>query len=307
MTFLLCLMTLAVLGGSPANRNNSFLSYIDKYKDIAILEMHKYGIPASITLAQGLLESGAGSSELSVKGNNHFGIKCHGWQGRTVYHDDDLRGECFRAYDSPEESFEDHSLFLVKRDRYRSLFLLASTDYKGWAHGLKACGYATNPRYAQKLIDLIETYNLQQYDQVKGERVKASSAISKHQPSAPTKQDVRSHQLARYNGSVYLYARQGDTFQSLAKEVNVSASTLANVNERDKNDVLREGEIIYLKKKAKRAEKKFKNHPHVVKAGQSLYAISQLYGVQLKSLIKMNTWLEARDYQVKAGDKIRVY
>lgn len=297
-------LSVSAFAGSPQRRNTSFEQYIMQYKGIAIEEMQKYGIPASITLAQGLLESGAGKSELSVKGNNHFGIKCHGWSGRTIYHDDDLNGECFRAYDSPEQSFEDHSLFLARRDRYQRLFVLSPTDYVGWAHGLKACGYATNPRYAQNLIDIIETYELSQYDQAPKQRVEASKVLPPDQPKAPS---VALHPIRRYNDNAYLYARQGDTFASLAKETGVSASALSSVNERDKSDVLREGDIIYLKKKAKRAEKKFKGRPHVVKQGQSLYLIAQLYGVQLKSLIKMNKWLEARGYQVSVGDKVRVY
>lgn len=293
-----------LLGGNPVKRNTAFEQYIEQYKSIAIEEMRKYGIPASITLAQGLLESGAGSSELSVRGNNHFGIKCHGWEGRTIYHDDDLNGECFRAYDNPVQSYEDHSLFLAKRDRYRRLFLLSQTDYRGWARGLKACGYATNPRYAQKLIDIIETYGLNAYDYLEPPRVEASASLER--AASPTVKPS-AHQVMKYNNNYYVYARSGDTFASLARETGVSASTLADVNERNKNDKLGEGDIIYMEKKAKKADRKFKNHPHVVKQGQSLYTISQLYGVQMKSLIKMNKWLKACGNQVKVGDKVRVY
>ena len=125
--------------------NQAYQQYIYQYKDLAIHEMLRYGIPASITLAQGLFESSAGRSELSVKGNNHFGIKCHGWEGRGIYHDDDEKGECFRAYDNVLQSYEDHSKFLHDNSRYASLFRLSRTDYQGWAYGLKACGYATNP------------------------------------------------------------------------------------------------------------------------------------------------------------------
>lgn len=144
--------------------NSVYQEYIDQYKDLAIEEMLRYNIPASITLAQGIFESGAGRSELSVKGNNHFGIKCHGWTGRSVYHDDDARNECFRAYDNVLQSYEDHSKFLRYNVRYNSLFTLQRTDYRGWAQGLKACGYATNPRYADKLIELIELYKLYELD-----------------------------------------------------------------------------------------------------------------------------------------------
>lgn len=145
---------------SQIRRNSVYQTYIDLYKDLAIEEMVRHKIPASITLAQGLLESAAGRSELARKGNNHFGIKCHGWTGRRVYYDDDERNECFRAYDNVSQSFEDHSMFLSKQNRYSRLFRLSMTDYKGWARGLKACGYATNPRYADKLIEIIELYEL---------------------------------------------------------------------------------------------------------------------------------------------------
>ena len=147
--------------------NADYQAYIDRYKDIAIEEMAVYHIPASITLAQGLLESGAGKSYLSTHGNNHFGIKSHGWTGRTLRHDDDRKQESFRAYDSARESFQDHSKFLAGRERYQRLFSLSITDYKGWARGLKECGHATNPSYAQRLISIIETYKLYEYDRVK--------------------------------------------------------------------------------------------------------------------------------------------
>ena len=143
------------------------MDYIEKYKDIAMREMQEYKIPASITLAQGLLESGNGNSELAKKSNNHFGIKCHkDWTGKRTYHDDDEKGECFRVYESPEDSYRDHSIFLKKGQRYAFLFDLKITDYKGWAKGLKKAGYATLPVYANVLIKLIEDYNLAQYDQM---------------------------------------------------------------------------------------------------------------------------------------------
>lgn len=302
---LLLLLSVPVLAGTPIRRNSSYEQYIDRYKAIAIEEMRKYGIPASITLAQGLLESGAGQSDLSQKGNNHFGIKCHGWTGRTISHDDDRNGECFRAYDSPQQSFEDHSLFLARRERYQRLFSLSPTDYKGWANGLKACGYATNPRYAQNLINIIETYELHQYDAAPTSRVEATRVLG--ETAKPKKPKADLHPVKRYNDNYYVYARRGDTFSSLSKELGVSAAKLADYNEREENDALREGDIVYLKKKAKRAEQRFKSHPHVVGQGQSLYLVAQLYGVQLKSLVKMNKWLEKQGYQVRVGDKVKLY
>lgn len=164
---LLLLLSVSVLAGTPIRRNSSYEQYIDHYKAIAIEEMRKYGIPASITLAQGLLESGAGQSELAQRGNNHFGIKCHDWTGKKMYQDDDEKGECFRVYSDASESFADHSDFLRYRDRYKSLFNNEITDYKAWAYGLKAAGYATDPSYPVKLIKLVEDYHLYDYDKMK--------------------------------------------------------------------------------------------------------------------------------------------
>ena len=297
-----------VFADGPIRRNATFQAYIDKYKDLAITEMNRYGIPASITLAQGLLESGAGRSDLTVRGNNHFGIKCHGWDGRSITHDDDANGECFRAYDSPLQSFEDHSKFLAGRSRYSSLFSLSHTDYKGWANGLKACGYATNPRYAQNLIDPIESYQLYMYD-TPSTRTSASNLLAARQQtvSTPAVAQRRLHPIHRYNDNYYLRARQGDSYESIGREVEISGRELANANEQDRRTQLQEGDIVYLKKKAKRAEKRYKNCPHTVRNGESLYTIAQLYGVRLKSLVKMNPQLAMADYQVRVGDRIRVY
>lgn len=278
--------------------NSTYQAYIDKYKDIAIREMHSYGIPASITLAQGLLESGAGTSELTQKGNNHFGIKCHGWTGRTTYHDDDMTNECFRAYDTALDSFEDHSKFLSSSKRYQNLFKLSHTDYKGWAHGLKKAGYATNPIYAHKLIEIIEVYKLHQYD-------KASKKGKKDTTVDEARRDGPLHPIYLYNHNYYLRARQGDTFRAIGEETGISYKKIAKANERDKNDVLKEGEIVYLKKKRKKADKQFKNHRHIVKTGESLYSISQIYGIRLKSLYKMNGFDER--HRIYVGDQIRVY
>lgn len=159
--FVLSIITfLCVSLNAQLKWNSRYQAYIDQYKDLAIAEMLKYNIPASITLAQGLLESGAGMSELARNGNNHFGIKCHDWTGARTYHDDDANNECFRAYRDVYESYEDHSRFLARQPRYRSLFRLKRTDYKGWAKGLKKCGYATSPTYAKQLIGIIELYKL---------------------------------------------------------------------------------------------------------------------------------------------------
>lgn len=280
--------------------NSRYQAYIDQYKDLAIAEMLKYDIPASITLAQGLLESGAGMSELARKGNNHFGIKCHDWGGATTYHDDDEEQECFRKYRDVYESYEDHSRFLARQPRYRSLFRLKRTDYKGWARGLKKCGYATSPTYANKLIGIIELYKLHKYDKAtKYDRFMVSRSEVKG--IAP---GTNLHQIHIYNKNYYLIARSGDTFKSIAKEVGVSYKKIAKYNERDKNDTLIPGEVVYLKKKQKKADKAYKNRPHRVKAGESMYSIAQYYGIRTESLYKMNKL--GPDYSLKAGDCLRV-
>ena len=280
--------------------NSRYQAYIDQYKDLAIAEMLKYDIPASITLAQGLLDSGAGLSELARKGNNHFGIKCHDWDGATTYHDDDEEQECFRKYRDVYESYEDHSRFLARQPRYRSLFRLKRTDYKGWARGLKKCGYATSPTYANKLIGIIELYKLHKYDKAtKYDRFMVSRSEVKG--IAP---GTNLHQIHIYNKNYYLIARAGDTFKSIAKEVGISYKKIAKYNERDKNDTLIPGEVVYLKKKQKKADKAYKNRPHRVKAGESMYSIAQYYGIRTESLYKMNKL--GPDYSLKAGDCLRV-
>lgn len=280
--------------------NSRYQAYIDQYKDLAIAEMLKYNIPASITLAQGLLESGAGMSELARNGNNHFGIKCHDWTGARTYHDDDADNECFRAYRDVYESYEDHSKFLARQPRYRSLFRLKRTDYKGWAKGLKKCGYATSPTYAKQLIGIIELYKLHKYDEAK----KYDRFMVERSSVKDVAPGINLHPIHIYNKNYYLNARQGDTFKSIDREVGISYKKLAKYNERDKNDKLVPGEIIYLKKKQKKADKAYKNRPHRVKAGESMYSIAQYYGIRLESLYKMNHL--SPDYSIQVGDLLRV-
>lgn len=280
--------------------NSQYQTYIDQYKDLAIAEMLKHNIPASITLAQGLLESGAGTSDLARKSNNHFGIKCHDWIGATTSYTDDRPNECFRVYRDVYESYEDHSKFLTEQPRYRNLFKLKRTDYKGWARGLKKCGYATNPAYAKQLINIIELYKLHQYDKAK----KYDKFMVERSSVKDVAAGVDLHPIHIYNKNYYLKARQGDTFETIGREVGISYKKIAKYNERDKNDRLVTGEIIYLKKKQKKAEKVYKNRPHVVKAGESMYSIAQYYGIRLESLYKMNDLNP--DYSIKVGDRLRV-
>jgi LysM repeat protein len=280
--------------------NERYQQYIDQYKDIAIEEMHRWKIPASITLAQGIFESGAGQSELARKGNNHFGIKCNGWEGRKVYHDDDARNECFRAYNSVYESYEDHSRFLANGQRYRSLFNLKTTDYKGWARGLKAAGYATNPAYADKLIELIQLYKLYEYDKAKS----ADRFMVEHTKDHSVG-GAALHPIKIFNKNYYLIARRGDTFKSIGEEVDISYRKIAKYNERNKNDRLTEGEVIWLKKKQKKAPKDYKGRLHYVRQGESMYSIAQSYGIRLKSLYKLNHMSPDDDLHIGQGLKLR--
>ena len=293
------LLLMSVSAPAQMTWNARYQQYIDQYQDMAIEQMKRWKIPASITLAQGLFESGAGQSDLTRRSNNHFGIKCHGWTGRSVRKDDDARNECFRAYDSAFDSFEDHSRFLASGRRYRDLFKLDITDYKGWARGLKAAGYATNPQYANRLIELIQFYKLYRYDTAKDydkfmiERTKDNSVNG--QPLHPIK---------IYNKNYFLYARRGDTFRSIGKEIGISYKKIAKYNERSPESPLAEGEIIWLKKKQKHAPVDYKGRLHYVRPGESMYAIAQQYGIRLESLYKINRL--SPDYDIRVGDGLRL-
>lgn len=273
-------------------RNARYNDYIDKYHSLAVEQMKIHKIPASITLAQGLLESGAGMSELARKSNNHFGIKCgSGWRGNSVKHDDDARNECFRAYRHPNDSYEDHSLFLVRGQRYAFLFSLAVTDYKGWAHGLKKAGYATDPTYAYKLIDLIETYQLHTYDK--------KTQYTKRQLSRKPWL-LNPHPVFIANDMAYVIARNGDTFAALAKELGISSHSLIRNNELYPEYILTDGDIIYLKSKRKKALPQYTIY--IVEPGDSMYSISQRYGMKVKYLYKLNK--KSPDYIPVVGDTL---
>lgn len=287
-------------------KNQAYINYINKYKSLAIDQMHRYKIPASITLAQGLLESGAGQSRLAVKANNHFGIKCHNWSGKRIYHDDDRKDDCFRSYNSAVESYEDHSKFLRSGSRYSSLFKLKITDYKGWARGLKKAGYATASNYASKLIQIIELYELDQYDKAKKQEafVNSYSGNKTITISSTPKVKANKHIIYKFNKLYYLKAVPGDTWYSISNEVGISIERLHKYNEIISTMQLKAGDIVYLNKKKKKAPKEFKNKPHIVKPGESMYIISQLYGIRLEYLYKMNNL--PLDFEIRVGDVIRV-
>ena len=285
LILIICCLTL-----QAQTRNKQYEDYIKKYRELAVEEMKKYHIPASITLAQGLLESGAGQSTLARKSNNHFGIKCGSdWRGKTVSHDDDARGECFRAYKHPKESYEDHSKFLAGRSRYASLFKLKITDYKGWARGLKKAGYATNPRYADQLIGIIELYELHKYDE------KNYLKWIKKNPNP--------HQTYIANDLLYIVVRAGDSWKSISKEFDISQKKLRKYNDLYKGYALQVGDILYLEKKNRKADKE--HIVHVLRAGESMYSISQKYGIRLKNLYKMNK-MDADDPAPEVGTILRL-
>ena len=217
-------------------------AYIARYSAIAVSEMYRSGVPASITLAQGLLESGYGRSELALKSNNHFGIKCHNaWKGDKVYHDDDMKGECFRKYDTPEESFRDHSDFLRYRDRYKFLFDFKPTDYKSWAYGLKKAGYATDPSYPVKLIRLIEDYRLYEYDRRQEEKsVSLPEPPSQMEQSRPITQAQReqfhfvlTRPMHTMNGVPFVYSIEGETYKSIASSHDLFLREILRFNDLD--------------------------------------------------------------------------
>lgn len=292
-----CLLGMAT---AFAQQNSAYVEYIRKYQSLAVDQMRRHRIPASITLSQGLLESAAGKSMLAVEAHNHFGIKVGtGWTGPYVVRDDDAKGEHFRKYRTDEESFEDHSLFL-KRARYASLFLLDPRDYKGWARGLKAAGYATNPAYAESLIRIIETYQLYQYDGYQAPMQQGGVVVA-----STSDQFFLTHPVQQCNGNYYIILQPGDDLKTVAKMTGVKKRKLLSRNDLPKYAEPGPGSVIYLEKKRSKADKSFKGHPHVLQAGQSLYDVAQMYGIRLKSLYKLNHFAE--DYVPQVGQTIRLY
>lgn len=278
--------------------------YIERFKDVAMEEMRTNGIPASIKLAQGILESGFGNSDLAVIGNNHFGIKCHGWSGRTFFKDDDHRDECFRAYNDPEESFRDHSEFLTGRPRYAGLFKLDMDDYKGWAKGLRRAGYATNPQYPDLLIGIIERNRLYEYDQLvlaalDGRKPAGISSRPAGQTSGRSasgdqlnRQDTDQEREIHENNRVkYIYARQGDTPESIAEELGMWPREIYRYNDMQSSGSIKVGQIVYLQPKRRRGSEQY----HFVKSGETMHDISQQYAIRLKSLYRRNNMEEGQE------------
>lgn len=264
--------------------------YIRKYHKIAIDEMHSYGIPASITLAQGILESGNGNSDLAHKSNNHFGIKCHkNWNGRKVYHDDDAKNECFRKYRKVSDSYRDHSEFLKNRDRYAFLFDYKMTDYTAWAKGLKKAGYATHPEYAEKLINLIERFDLALYDR--------ATKFGKRKVKKPKRRE-RKKIYKSENGLKYVLAEAGDNYDIISTELSLWMWELLSFNDCEKDQQLAQGDVVYLEMKKKKAKSEY----HIVKEDETLHFISQLHGMKLASLQFKNRL--KKDQNIQVGQKL---
>lgn len=279
--FLLIFTALTIFIATEA-RGNVYEEYIAKYSGLACKHEKMFGIPASITLAQGLLESGAGRSKLAREGNNHFGIKCHSdWHGKSMILSDDRPDDCFRVYDNVEKSFEDHSQFL-RRKRYASLFDLDPKDYAGWARGLKRCGYATDPQYADRLISIIELYSLYNFD---------SGGAARLQEMRETADFIHKTLMSRHiirksRGLHYVIAQPGDTYALIAKELNINKKKLLSYN-----DVKQDGEIkpwqeVYLQEKLDDAPE---GERYVtIGEGESIHSIAQRFGMKLKALRALN-------------------
>lgn len=275
--------------------------------------MKEFKIPASITLAQAILESGSGNSELARKANNHFGIKCHNdWTGATYQMTDDAPNECFRKYKDPEESFRDHSIFLTQRARYADLFTLKISDYKSWAIGLKKAGYATNPHYAELLINLIEKFDLTRFDKMVTDKnetnIDHSIAAEKFDfiPVNPSDYAVIDKSdsgrfVHENNGSKVIFFREEDDIQSIAEEFKIYAFQIYKYNDFEKDFKPKQGMMIYLEAKHRKSAK---INEHIFREGESVHAVSQLYGIRLKRLLKMNKLIDGES--VKPGTKLRL-
>lgn len=285
---------------SLPGKNPIYNAYIRQYAPAALASERAYGIPASITMAQGLLESGAGTSSLARRSNNHFGIKCHnGWRGPRTYQRDDGPRDCFRSYDDPLDSYLDHGEFLTNNRRYSSLFRLDPSDYKGWAKGLQRAGYATDRGYANKLIKIIEDYQLYLLTEDNVERDYAYNKPKKPRREVAQQPPIRYEKPATYQpapkdvreiyksyGLLYVLAKADDSLADIARDLDLSEKKLTGYNDFPPGYPLEEGDIIYLQKKLRRAEPPY--YRHVVRVGESIHGIAQRYGIQLRSLYNIN-------------------
>ncbi len=296
--FRFLLLLLFVLSACKTSRyvppavNYNRTDYIHAYSAIAVSEMKRTGIPASIKMAQAILESGDGNSRLARQANNHFGIKCHNWTGRKIYHDDDARNECFRSYNNPMESFLDHSDFLTGRARYAGLFDLDPSDYRAWARGLKTAGYATNPDYDRLLIRIIEDNKLYNLDSGAGlprldRDATAATAVHAVPVTSPGIEVLQNNRIR------YIFARQGDTYESLTREMELMPWELDRYNDLNGERKVNPGDIVYLQPKRNRAERGY--DIHIVEQGETMHLISQMYGIKLSRLLRRNHMEEGQE------------
>jgi LysM repeat protein len=309
----LFLLTSMVLLCQPSEPQMTPAQYIEKYKGDAIKEMLMFNIPASITLAQGMLESSNGNSDLAVYANNHFGIKCHNeWNGPTFIKDDDAKDECFRKYPTALDSYTDHSNFLKTRNRYAPLFELKRTDYKGWAKGLHKVGYATDPKYTRRLLTLIEDYKLFQYDKATDDlptlvKQKNTETTENKKTVTTKKAEVKKQAkepaiaqrhvlrpIEQFRFINYVIIKPGDSFNKIAQETDKDIWQLYKYNDLQPTDKLIAGERMYLQPKRRKAKEPY----HMVKKGETMRSISQLYAIKLSSLYKKN--------QMKPGEEPKV-
>ncbi|MEN8137495.1 MAG: glucosaminidase domain-containing protein [Bacteroidota bacterium] len=267
------------------------INYIKRYQKVAMDEMRIFGIPASITLAQGILESANGKSRLAIKANNHFGIKCANWTGKKIYHNDDKRGECFRSYPSPWGSYRDHSKFLKNQRRYADLFKIKVTDYKGWAYGLKKAGYATDKHYPKRLIRIIEDNKLYRFDQMvlNGTEPPQKDLIASTQKEVIDITEPHdftgTHNIKTHKSSLdYIVIREGDSYESLSIELDIKQKKLLEYNDKNWDSPLLNGETFFIERK----NRKGKNKYYKVVKGDSMYSIAQKEGIRLEYLYKRN-------------------
>jgi LysM repeat protein len=316
---ILLIAVLLIAQRGQAQKSELISKYIFAYKDLAIAEMKRTGVPASITLAQGIHESGAGAGKLVLASNNHFGIKCKSnWTGESVRHNDDEKGECFRKYPQAADSYKDHSDFLKNGQRYAFLFLLDPTDYSGWANGLKQAGYATNPKYPQVLIKLIEDYGLQHYTFIALGKIPDQAAelgnVSINQQADPTnnasndpalnvpakKSPVYPEGQFKINDTKVVFVKKGSSFLSIAKKYDVDLSKIFEFNETKRAESAEQDQLVYLQRKRKTGI----NDVHIVQPGETLHSIAQEHGIRLESLRELN-WLKENDTPA-IGEKLNL-
>ncbi len=314
LLFLILLVNTALM--ARGQQSEVVLKYIETYRDMAVLEMQRTGIPAAIKLAQGIHESMAGTSDLVKRSNNHFGIKCKSnWTGESVRHTDDAPNECFRKYNDPMDSYRDHSEFLRNSKRYASLFELDPTDYIGWANGLKKAGYATNPKYPQVIINLIQKYQLQDYTMIamgslpprKGmtagqslrgdeEPVALSADFNEVAVEAP-KRDYPTGEF-KINETRVIYAKAGTSFLAIAQQHNISLAKIFEFNDQPESETVSNDQLVFLQRKRKSGM----NEIHQVRAGETIWHIAQAEGIRLESLLEYNHL--TREMQPAEGEQL---